>query len=46
VHQRCLDTLLAAAVDQIHDPALQALHDATRHGQSPPAATPIRTARR
>jgi len=46
VHQRCLDTLLTAAIDQIHDPALQALHDATRQGQSPPAAAPIRTARR
>lgn len=46
VHQRCVDTVLTAAVDRIHDPALQAMHDATRHGQSPPAALPIRTARR
>ena len=47
VHQRCVEQVLAAAVGQVHDAGLQALHDARRGGQRlAAAAQPIRTARR
>lgn len=46
VHQRCVEQVLAAAVGQVHDAGLQALHDARHAGQRLADAQPLRTARR